>query len=278
MTGRHLAEHYAAGDLLTRLKSALAAAGLDRPGISPTAIALVDQFHSRGRAATLELAELAGIRGQLRVLDLGCGIGGPARTLAAEFGCGVIGLDLMADYCRAAAYLSRLTGLYSRTQFVCASALAVPFADASFDLLWTQHAQMNIADKSALYGECARLLAPGGRLALYDVLAGKGGPPIFPVPWAGDPGSSFLVSPSELEAEITRAGFRILAWEDRTAAVAAWARESMEKRNARAAAADLPAVGLQLLLGPDFPAMADNYALSLAEGRVEVIAAVAEKR
>lgn len=278
MTGRQLAEHYAAGDLFTRLKAALAAAGLDHPGISPSAIALLDQFHSRGRAATLELAELAGMRGDLRVLDLGCGIGGPARTLAGEFGCRVIGLDLMADYCRSAAYLSRLTGLEPRTQFVCASALAAPFADASFDLLWTQHAQMNIADKAALYRECARLLAPFGRLALYDVLAGKGGPPIFPVPWASDPGSSFLVSPSELEAEMTRAGFRILAWEDRTAVVAAWARESMEKRKARAPTADRLAIGLHLLLGPDFPAMADNYALNLAEGRVEVVAVVAERR
>jgi len=277
VTDRRIIEHYAGADFIARLDRALAAAGLDRPGITPADLVFLDQFHSRGRPATLELAEAAAVTAGMRVLDLGSGIGGPARTLAAEFGCTVIGLDLVADYCRVAARLTRLTGLDDRVRFVCGSALATPFADASFDLIWTQHAAMNIADKKRLYSECARLLVPCGRLALNDVVAGLAGPPHFPVPWARDPATSFLATADELRAWLAVVGFQVVSWEDKTPVVANWARETLAKRAAEiAAGAHGPALGLHLLLGPEFPRMAENFARSLAERRVEVVSAVLE--
>lgn len=277
MTDRHLVAHYAGGDLLARLGAALAAAGLDRRGIAAADLAPFDQFHTRGRPATLELGRAAGLGPGMRVLDLGCGIGGPARTLVTEFGCRVTGLDMVADYCRAAAHLTWLTGLEAQLDFVCGSALAAPFADAGFDLIWTQHAAMNIADKRGLYRECARLLAPCGRLALNDVVAGPAGPPHFPLPWARDPRHSFLATAEELRARLTVAGFQIVAWEDKTAAVEHWARDNMAKRAALVAAgAPGPTLGTQLLLGAGFSRMADNLARSLAERRIEVVSVVAE--
>jgi SAM-dependent methyltransferase len=275
MADQRIVEHYAGGDFIARLDQALDAAGLDRPGIAAADLARVDQFHTRGRPATLELAKAAGLKPDMRVLDLGSGVGGPARTLAAEIGCAVTGLDLVADYCRAARRLSWLTGLDDRVRFVCGSALQAPFADGSFDLLWTQHAAMNIADKKRLYGECARLLVPCGRLALNDIVAGPAGPPHFPQPWARDPATSFLASADELRGRLAVAGFQIVAWEDKTATVADWARDMLAKRAAQAGG-DEPALGLHLLLGPDFAVMAANLARSLRERRLEVVSAVLE--
>jgi len=274
---RRIVEHYADAGFCARLDAALSAAGLDRSGIAPEDLSQFDQFHTRGRAATLELAEAAGLRADIGVLDIGCGIGGPARTLAAERGCRVTGLDLVADYCRAATRLTGLTGLDHLARFVCGSALAAPFADQSFELIWTQHAAMNIADKKRLYQECARLLIPCGRIALNDIVAGPAGPPHFPEPWARDPRTSFLESASELRGRLTLAGFHIIYWEDRTAEVAGWTRDVMVKRAGVGAGSGEPALGVHLLLGPEFPRMAANLARSLEERRIGVIMAVAER-
>ncbi len=277
MPDRRIVEHYADAGFCARLDAALSAAGLDRSGIAPEDLSQFDQFHTRGRAATLELAEAAGLRADIGVLDIGCGIGGPARTLAAERGCRVTGLDLVADYCRAATRLTGLTGLDHLARFVCGSALAAPFADQSFELIWTQHAAMNIADKKRLYQECARLLIPCGRIALNDIVAGPAGPPHFPEPWARDPRTSFLESASELRGRLTLAGFHIIYWEDRTAEVAGWTRDVMVKRAGVGAGSGEPALGVHLLLGPEFPRMAANLARSLEERRIGVIMAVAER-
>ncbi len=277
MPDRRIVEHYADAGFCARLDAALSAAGLDRSGIAPEDLSQFDQFHTRGRAATLELAEAAGLRADIGVLDIGCGIGGPARTLAAERGCRVTGLDLVADYCRAATRLTGLTGLDHLARFVCGSALAAPFADQSFELIWTQHAAMNIADKKRLYQECARLLIPCGRIALNDIVAGPAGPPHFPEPWARDPRTSFLESASELRGRRTLAGVHIIYWEDRTAEVAGWTRDVMVKRAGVGAGSGEPALGVHLLLGPEFPRMAANLARSLEERRIGVIMAVAER-
>lgn len=277
MPDRRIVEHYADAGFCARLDAALRAAGLDRPGIAPADLSLFDQFHTRGRPATLELAEAAGLRADMRVLDIGSGVGGPARTLAAEYGCRVTGLDLVPDYCRAATRLTGLTGLDQFARFVCGSALAAPFADQSFELIWTQHAAMNIADKRRLYQECARLLIPCGRIALNDIVAGPAGPPHFPEPWARDPRDSFLESAGELRGRLAVAGFHIIYWEDRTAEVAGWTRNVMMKRMGEGTGAGEPALGVHLLLGPEFPRMAANLARSLEERRIGVIVAVAER-
>ncbi len=270
--GASVEAHYARGDLGEIILAALAEAGLDAEALTPADLAPMDEFHIRGREATAELARLAGLSPGMHVLDVGSGVGGPSRHLADEFGCRVTGLDLTQEFCRVAAMLSARAGLGARVDYRHGDALAMPFAAASFDAVWTQHASMNIADKARLYGEMLRVLRPGGRLALYDIAAGPGGEVHFPVPWAREPSISFLTAAADMRAGLEAAGFRVVTWRDDTEAALAWFR-------ARLAAArnGPPPLSLDLLLGADWPAMATNQVRNLEEGRIALVQAVLER-
>jgi SAM-dependent methyltransferase len=199
---------------------ALVAAGKDLDALTIDDVAPADQFHSGGKAATERLARLAGLRPGLRVLDVGGGLGGPARTLAAMFGCQVTVVDLTESYVRAGAALTARLGLADRVTHRIGDALALPVDTGTFDVLWTQNSGMNIADKEPLYAGFFRALRPGGLLALQGPMAGPAQPVIFPVMWARDATSSFLRTPDEMRGVIDAAGFRRRAWEDVTADVA----------------------------------------------------------
>ncbi|MDH4181371.1 MAG: class I SAM-dependent methyltransferase, partial [Betaproteobacteria bacterium] len=180
-----LEEHYSAQDIETRILAALRTAGLDPSRrLSPEALGALDHFHTGGLRASRELLELVPVRASDRVLDIGAGLGGPARLLASGSGCRVACLDMSADYCAAAALLNRLTGLDDRVEVHEGSALNLPFADASFDVVWMQNVGMNIADKRRLYGEIRRVLAPGGVFAFQEMAAGNAPVCRFPLPWA----------------------------------------------------------------------------------------------
>ncbi len=260
--------HYTRGDLLDRILAALAATGKDIDALVAADLSPVDEFHTRGRDATDELAVLAGITADLRVLDVGSGIGGPARRLASERGCRVTGIDLTVEFVRTATALSQRVGLADRVSFVAGDALDLPFPDGSLDVAWTQHAAMNIADRPRLYAEMHRVLRPGGRLALQDVLAGSGGPPHFPVPWARRPEDSVLVDETAQRRLLVEAGFAVREWRDVTGTAAEW----FAARRARLQSVPL---GIGLLLGDDLPAMMANQERNLVEGRVVVLQAVA---
>ena len=266
-------DHYTQPDLITRILDALRAAGKDPARLAPEDLAPIDEFHLRGRAATLELARSARIEASHRVLDVGCGIGGPARCLASAFGCHVTGIDLTAEYCRVATRLAELTGLAGRVSFEQADALQLPFADDAFDLVWTEHVAMNVADKARLYREMHRVLKPSGTLAIYDILAGPSQPLLFPVPWARQPETSFLVGPDELRVLLEQAGFTIADWADTTDAARAWYDALAD----RARAHGPPALGLHLLLGPEFRAMGQNQRCNLEQGRIVLAQVVARK-
>ena len=265
-------DHYTRQDLEQVILAALKRAGKDIDHLTPDDLAPVDEFHGGQRPATVRLAELLGLRGGERVLDVGSGIGGPSRFLASRFGCHVIGIDLTAEFCRVAEMLTRRTGLTGQVTYRHGNALDLPFDNASFDVVWSQNAAMNIADRDRLYTEMHRVLKHRARLALQEVAAGPGGAPHYPVPWAREPSMSFLLSPEATRAKLEAAGFRVVAWQDTTQA-------SLELSRARAQAASgpLPTLGIHLLIPRDWEVIARNSARNLQEDRTRLFNAVLER-
>jgi SAM-dependent methyltransferase len=266
-------QHYARPDIGRAILEALRQSGKDTERLAPEDLTAVDEFHIRGRHATLELARAAGVNAAKTVLDVGSGIGGPSRTLAREFGCHVVGIDLTQEYCRVATMLAARVGLSDLVSYRQGDALELPFPDASFDIVWTQHVSMNVPDKAKLYREMYRVLKPGGALAIYDVLAGPSGPVLFPVPWARSADTSFLVTPEELRAQLAASGFAIERWEDATDEARAWFARFATKIEQGGP----PPLGLHLLLGPEFKTMARNQRRNLDEGRIALVQVVAKK-
>jgi ubiquinone/menaquinone biosynthesis C-methylase UbiE len=264
--------HYASDDQGQAILAALKAAGKDIDHLTPDDLAPVDEFHGGQRPATIRLAELVGFAGTERVLDVGSGLGGPSRYLAWRYGCRVSGVDLTAEFCRVAEMLTGLTRLVGKVDYRQGNALDLPFDEESFDVVWSQNAAMNIADRDRLYREMQRVLKPGGRLALQEVAAGPGGPPHFPVQWAREPQISFLLTPETTRAKLEAAGFRVLTWQDTTEATLASAQA-----RARHADSEPPPLGTHLILGPDWQAMARNSARNLEEDRTRLFNAVLER-
>jgi MPBQ/MSBQ methyltransferase len=260
-------------DVGSVILAALEKAGKDLDYLTPEDLAPVDEFHIRGRLATLELASAAGLDASKHVLDVGSGIGGTARCLAMEFGCRVTGIDLTEEYCRAAEMLSSKVGLADLVDYRQGDATNLPFDDGVFDVVWTEHVAMNIPDKPRLYEEMHRVLKPGGTLAIYDVLAGPSGAVLFPVPWARTPDTSFLVEPNELRGLLEDAGFTISDWSDTTEAAHAWFTSLAEKIRKEG----FPTLGFHLLVGTDFREMAQNQGRNLQERRIVLGQVVARK-
>jgi len=213
MTG--LQTHYSARDIEARIMAAIRAAGLNpEERLSPEALGALDHFHTGGVGASRALQELTKIRAEDRVLDIGAGLAGPARMLAASVGCRVDCLEMSADFCAGARLLNRLTGLDDRIAVHQGSALALPFPDASFDVAWMQNVGMNIADKRRLYGEIHRVLKSGGRFAFQEMAAGGTPTAYFPLPWATDPADSFLISVEDMRSLLGESGFNTELLED----------------------------------------------------------------
>ena len=261
-------DHYRAIGLTERLKTALAAFGPDQQQLTPQQLATLDQFHTRGLAATVELAKLAGITADMSVLDVGSGVGGPARFLAATYGCRVMGVDLSEPFVHAARYLTERTGQSERVSFKTACALDLPFDDGHFDVVLLQHVAMNIADRTRLYREIRRVLKSGGRFATFDVVL-SGGAPHYPVPWARTPATSFLLTADATREAIEPAGFRTLAWQDDSEAGKTWFAQLR-------ASGPPPSPNLGVVIGPDFAQLSANLGRNLAEDRLGILTAVFE--
>lgn len=270
---RSISGHYGWSGLMERIEQELRDHGIDPQRVTVDQLAPLDNYHWRRLAGTLALARLVAITSGDRVLDVGGGIGGPARQLAHRFGCQVTVLDLTADYCQVGETLTGWTRLADRVSFVCGDALAMPFSDGSFDVVWTQHASMNIADKARLYGEMARVARPGGRFAFFDVLAGPQQPIHFPVPWASDQSFSHLLPPQETHALITQAGFREMTWLTGEELLA-----ELERAEESDAGGDATVeLDAGLLNGPDGAQMGANVQRNVAEGRITWVMGLFER-
>jgi ubiquinone/menaquinone biosynthesis C-methylase UbiE len=241
-----VATQYGAPDLVQRIEAAQRAAGLGER-IAPEALAPIDEFHIGGRAATKHAFDKMSFAPTGHVLDVGCGLGGATRYLATTYGCRVSGIDLTPDYIAAAQMLAARTGLEDRVDYRVASALAMPFPEATFDAAVTLHVAMNIADRTGLYREVARVLKPGAQFCIYDVMRGAGPSAAltFPQPWAETPAMSHLTSPEEMRALLAGAGFEVLSEEDRSAFGINFFRQRLA-----APGGPTPPLGLHVLMGP----------------------------
>jgi sarcosine/dimethylglycine N-methyltransferase len=266
-------KHYASGRITARILAALRNVNGPNVPITPEILAPIDHFHGKGVVATEELAALLQPKASDHVLDIGCGIGGPARWIAAKYGCHVTGVDLTAEFCEAARELNGLCGLADRVQILHGSALALPVPDAAFDRAYSQAALMNIADKRRVFREALRVLRPGGLLALSLAGAGSAGKPYYPLPWAITTAISFLATPDEIRGDLLAAGFQIVALRDTSASDAAAFAPVLKLLEAEG----LPPLGEHIVTGENAKEWRINAMRSLAERRTTMIEALARR-
>lgn len=272
---REIAAHYTRGNLLDRLKAALKEDGADPDRPTFETLAPYDQFHGRGLEATMEMAALMPAGPGIHVLDIGSGIGGPARYFADRFGCKVTGIDLTSEFCDVAAHLTRLLGMEDQVEFKLGDALAMPFADESFDGAYSMNVSMNIADKSAFYKEIRRVLKPGGWLVLSEIAKGEGAEPDYPTPWAASAQTSFLSAPEETRRGLAEAGFEVLRLQSTLEQARAFGARSraMAERGEKP-----PFRAIMLIHGEMAKQMMANMSRNLSEARINPIEVLSRKR
>ena len=272
---QQVASYYTREKLDDQILGLLSSAGKNVEQLRADDLAAIDEFHLGGREATQALAEFMHLRPGMHLLDVGCGIGGPARYFAQR-GCQVTGIDLTEEFIRVAESLTRLVKLDQNATFRQASALALPFDSNTFDGAYTIHVCMNIADKAGVFREVARVLRPGGRFSLYDLMRGNksDAPLAFPVPWAKTPETSFVASLDEYRRALESAGFRIDHQRDRRQFAIEFFQRMMTQAQS---ASGPPPLGVHVLMGEQAPVMLKHVNLAIASGALTPMELVAIK-
>ena len=269
-----VARHYAHGSLEETIMDALAAAGKDLQHLTPKDLAPVDEFHVGGRLATVAFAEQFGLRPGMRLLDVGCGLGGAARYFAHEHDCRVTGIDLSPEYVNVTNALAARIGLDERVSCELGSALALPFEPGSFDGAYIFHVGMNIENKAKLFAEVHRVLAPSGLFGIYDVMRLADGELSYPVPWASGPEFSFVADAATYRRLLVAEGFEVLKERNRRD----FALEVFQQMRTRAAAAGPGPLGLHIVMGATAGQKVKNMVGDISAGLIaptEMICTVA---
>ena len=266
--------HYTHGRLIRAITDGLAALRKTPDTVTIDDLGPVDEFHIGGRTATDDLMKQLHLTKDLGVLDVGSGLGGPARFVASRYGCRVTGIDLTEEYVETARALSQWTRLDGLLRFHHGSALAMPFADAQFDRAYMLHVGMNIADKTALFREVGRVLRPGGTFAVYDVMRVGDGDLAFPVPWAATPDISALAAPDAYKAALQTSGFELVGERNRRE----FALEFFKTLRARlTGAGGPPPLGLHVVMGSDASTKAGNMMANIERGVIAPVELIARR-
>ena len=260
-------QHYDKNSLETNILSALSKAGKKMSQLTLADLASFDELHIGGKLATRALANKAGLHAGSLVMDVGSGLGGPARTIATEFDLNGICLDITEAFCRMAQLLTKSVKMAETVDFLNGDALQMPFKPEVFDAIWSQHCSMNIPDKDRLYSEYHRILKKGGRLLIHDVVAGSQSPICFPVPWAHDQSLSFLVSESDLRNQVKRVGFSEVFWQDISQNALDW----FEMQKAKNVRENQPILNQKIVYGENLLAMVRNIKKNIQEDRIRVV-------
>jgi len=273
-TEQKVAEHYAFADMVGLIREGLEKIGKTPETVTSDDLAGMDEFHIGGRKATEEFLKQLGISAGMWVLDVGCGLGGACRVAAGEFSARVTGLDLTPGYIEAARALSQWLGFGDRIDFHVGSALDMPFADATFDVATMLHAGMNIPDKPKLATEVARVLKPGGKFGIYDVMRVGEGDLAYPVPWAATPETSALEEPETYKAALERAGFSVIHERNRREFAMAHFEGMIAKLKA---AGGPPPLGQHKLMGSARPEMVKNMMANVRGGIIAPVEIIGQK-
>ncbi|MBW2707485.1 MAG: class I SAM-dependent methyltransferase [Deltaproteobacteria bacterium] len=267
-------KQYGIGEIWQKIETGLRLAGKDVNSLTLDDLAPIDEFHTRGRAATREVAEMANLKASDLILDVGCGLGGTARYLAEHYKCQVKGIDLTEEYISAGTKLTEFANLSDRVELHYGSALDLPYENEQFDIVMTQHVQMNIFNKHRFYSEIARVLKPGDRFVFHDVFRSSGKPALYPVPWADDESVSSMVTESQARSAINKMGLEIDQWFGKVPESVKF----FERVLTRIEAKGHPPFGIHLILGDNAEEKMRNHARNLSENRLSVVVGVAHKK
>lgn len=268
-----IAEHWGKGDVYSKIMMAMKEAGIDPSSVSVEQLAPVDHFHARGLPATKDLADALPIRQGDRIVDIGCGIGGPARYLAKRFGCSIDGIDITVPFVEAANKLSQLVGLQDQVTIKVGDGNALPFEQEQFDGAYSQHVTMNIADRAGFFNEAFRVLKPGAFFAITEHGLGPVGEPHYPLPWSDDGSGAYLSTPSDTVTRLKSAGFVDIQVKDTGQEYLGAYRGAI----AAAERGDLPVFGVHILLGKTAPQKVRNAARNIEEQRTHPVQIICRK-